>query len=459
MQVHDITKYSNHNNINEIRNILANKKFDLVYGNTYSMTEIRKAVQEGHPAFVRLQKAEDEKIICIVGEDKHSFITAKDEDLFEVSDKSLKKAWTGDAVIVLGNQTVEQSKPCDPVNDFVIFCSERDNWDDLFNQIKNIGKDQILSVNKLCSCKLPSHPVIVIFKNPPDSFIKKGIRAANNGIEINIFDPSDPVTEFLHELGHIYYNTRLTDEEKKVFNDLHSKLNKNNLPAIFQANWDWEKGEEVFATVYFWFIKGEISHKGYRDILQVQYPDGFDAVSKIFDRVHDEIAVSQSLKAKQDRIEREWAENEKDFLFWMNNISNKSTKALIKGKGIVKSKIPSKFNKLLEIPLCLQKTDLGCYGNRKWIIVDSGLLKGYVIVLRNDKLDLDYMKSNQTYYLIPRMKNISSNNRNYKKVEYVTPDEILLKASEEKKLIQQSKMSKLNKFITSFQSQILGKIK
>lgn len=398
--ISELTPYENYD-LNNISNILQND-YDIAQGRTYSISEIRKAVSQYQPAFVRVGKGLTGQTLFIVGESTNILVAHKGNELFELSDKELKKSWTGEAVIILDkkNEIIRKSiviedNPDEPKkvsHEFVIFPSERDTWKLDHSDRKRISKEQIQRINDLDLYYLPAHPVIILFCTPSEKILKDGIRAANNGVEIQIYDPTDPFTEFLHELGHIYWNTRLSPEEKMVFSDLQKNLPKEK-PAIFIADWDSENGEEVFSTVYLWYMKGASLHNGYWKILEQQYPEGMEAIVKIFVRVKSSIATEITTKAKKLSVEKIWRENEKDISIWLNNLAGTPSRNYVKGKGILKSFLPSPPILSYEFPVSIPHKVIGGYQGRDWVYIESGILQGKIIVLKAGCLDVNYMQN------------------------------------------------------------------
>jgi len=182
--------------------------YDIAYGDTYSIREIRKACQDRQPAFVKLK----EKTFLVVGENPDSLILHNGQKMFNMPDIRLLKSWTGEAVIVQGEKPVKPQRDCN--SQFVIFTPERDLWPDEWQDIK-LRTNKILSRLELGACWLPPHPVIVTYKQPAEDDIKDFKRAKIHGAEICIYDPLDPVSAFLHEVGHLFWDTQLLDSEKE----------------------------------------------------------------------------------------------------------------------------------------------------------------------------------------------------------------------------------------------------
>lgn len=423
--------------LDDLKDLLAREGFDTAYGTTYSLQEIRKAIRDQQPAFVRLGNSLAGQTVYIIGENENSLVAYRDGSMYNISDDSLMKAWTGEAVIVLdkkqplhkanGSLPAEMPDKVEPKQscDFVIFDSVRDNWDIDHEAQKATGKRQITRVNQLGLCELPAHPVIVVFRKPSDEFRKKGIRAANGGAEIQIYDPTDPFTEFLHELGHLYWKTQLNDDEKKQFEELHSKLDQKKRPAIFMAQWDSHDGEEIFCTVYYWYCKGRLSHEGYTRILTQQYPEGHAALTAIIKRLHDDLEIQSTMKARLNTNARLWKASEKEIAVWLNHIQGKPSLTLVKGKGFIKSLIKVPDVLPYDFPETIAHKVLGEHNGRKWVMLEQGILRDRVIVLKGDCLDVPYMKSKKTFHLVPKTRVVKHGDRSYRRLVYLSPATVL----------------------------------
>lgn len=423
IQTEELTTYENYN-LNNLSNLLEDK-YEIAKGKTYSIAEIRKAVSHQQPAFVRVGKGLTGQTVFIVGENEKSLVAQKDNELFELPDKELKKSWTGEAVIVLEKKEPTLLKADEmkadeslPVQDYIIYPFERDTWEPHHVECKEMGKSNISKVNNLELYLLPSHPIIVIFKKPSDDFKKKGIRAANNGVEIQIYDTSDPLTEFLHELGHVYWNTQLTDEEKMEWHALQKKLTKEGLPSIFLAEWDWHDWEEVFCTIYLWCIKGELIHNGYTEILKQQYLEGYELLQKVFNRVKMDMESAAMTKANKSSRKFTWKENEKDISIWLNNLLGRPSTNYIKGKGLIKSYLPTPIILPYDFPESIDHTVLSTHLGREWVRINSGLLKGRVLILKDKCLAVKYMESNGKLDKVPIQKTTEHNGKRYNRTVY-----------------------------------------
>lgn len=428
-------QYNDYDNLVEV---LSLDGFDLAYGTTYSIQEIHKAVTDNQPSFIRLDNNGQKEMVYVVGANDHSLIAYKNKAYFEMSIANLMKAWTGNAIIITGVskkilKAYEESESPESQQveslDYVIFPIERDTWDDTYADIQENSRRLIRKINQVNPHALPTHPVIVLYKKPSEEFRKKGIRAANNGVEIQIYDPSDPYTEFLHELGHIYWNTRLTDEEKNTFNSYQKNMGKDR-PPIFLANWDSASGEEVFCTVYYWYMRGLTCHEGYLKILEQLYAEGLNSLQQIIKRLDDAFIEASLQKAKENQVSQTWNQAEKDIAKWINQIQEKPLHLLVKGRdhlNMVKSSLPYEITlNPLEFPFSTKEyTIIHKAGNKMWLRVDSGILKNKYIVLKSGKIDISFMANNKNYYKIPVSKNSKIGGHIYKKKTYMEPEQFI----------------------------------
>jgi hypothetical protein len=227
----------------------------------------------------------------------------------------------------------------------------------------------------------------------------------------------------LHELGHVYWNTQVDKSEKKGFTKLLNKIDKKNLPGIFLAKWDTTHPEELFATVYYWYLRGLLTNAGYLKILKQQYSEGAALMSKVFDRVKNAIQTNVALKAQKEFIESEWKDNELNVLRWINKLSGVPTLTSVKGKGLFKAHIPAKEPKPLYIPESFEYEIVTDLGERKWILVKAGVLKDRILVIKNDKLDIRFVKAKgKKYDYLPMRKVYRVKDKEIYRLLYIKPD-------------------------------------
>lgn len=417
--------------INDLQNILPEAGFEIAYGDTYSLSEIRKAVcKDKLPVYAKLTSG---KSVLFVGENKLNQLVSQDKfgNLFNADDSVLKKAWTGEVVIVTNQKPLMKGmSPPDTERDpedIVLLNTALNSWDSEFEEKRYNCLKDIKDVKYLDEHYLPEHPVIVYFKKPDEKELKDKVRSYTKGVEICIIDPSDPYTEFLHELGHVFWSSRLNDEDKESFVQLHKQLDKDHLPPVLMDNWSWNDHEELFATIYMWYLKGLQKNPGYLKILDITYKPAKVAIENIFNRVAHEIHERKELEKCQVENLNEWKNNEKDIAIHLKHLMGKAIKAKVSGLMIKAKNMPHKdvFDPI-KIPESVKSKVLGTYKNRKWHYLNSGILKGMVIVTNSrDVIDFDYMENKKQFYLVPTPIMMKANGKSYQSITYVRPEKCL----------------------------------
>lgn len=385
--------------INELINALSDN-YEIAYGDTYSIGEIRKAINDGQPAFAKVHN----ETLFFVGANPGGLVIHRNGELFEVEDRQLQKAWSGNAVIVtdkIAPSPETQEVEAEEQPDMVIFASERDSYSN--EALKNDTKKRASKINQLPHFMLPKHPVVLYFKDPDDKQAKEEIRGMVNGAEICIYDIDDPITVFFHELGHVYWRTQLSDEDRQAFKELHSKLGKQNLPSIFTSQWSVKDAEEMFCTIYLWHMKGMCMHNGYCTILSTQFAVGYNRLQQVFSRIRDSVQESLDREQRFQKAQNHWQSREKSLALWLNRMSGQSSVVSIDGRRLRKAKMPAPRPGATFFSRDVVKHDpIASNDQREWVRVLDGFLKGKVLPIRNNFVDLDYIASKKARYkLVP----------------------------------------------------------
>jgi len=315
----------------DLPEILKQDGFHVAHASNYSIKEIRKAITDGYPSFMKL----GEKSVMIVGESPGSLIgRGSDGELLDMKDEQLQRFYKGDAVIVIDK---DEKQAIPETKDMVIFDADRDNWQD-YNR-KEMSKEKILRINTLESCELPPYPVICLFREPGEKEAKEGIRAKMDGVNITIFDPSDPVAEFFHELGHIYWMNRLSKEEKSEFKKLKNQVHAQ-IP-IFNDPHSMANEEEIFCTIYLWYLKGRLINPAYMKVLSTQFKPGLEAINDVFSRI----------RIAEERLKR-WHDSEEGIHRWQNKLMGKAQLIVMPntGKMMKAENLPVKQPGPVELP-------------------------------------------------------------------------------------------------------------
>ena len=327
-------------------------RYTIAAGDNYTLHDVRNAIRSRK--FVVLK---GRKNLLVVGENPESMIVDDGNGVVEIPDSKIMREWTGEAVVVI------DAKREDDENLF-IFTPEKDEWSG--ETYENVI--DFLSEIKIGEPYLPKCPIVISFKNKPE---EKDIMAEVVGIEITIFDRSDPYTEIFHEIGHIYWRDVLTPEERDKVTMYQQTLTKENLPAIYTSRWGFSTPEEAFCTAYAWYLKGKYLSSGYEKILAFHDKEIYRIMISIFDRVlYDDNRStewdSQALVLAND------IEKMKKKRFYIKS-KNKIIKAYYRHKPTVK-KIPQ--DKILTI--------LDERNGLRYVTVDSKFLRGMIIPITDD---------------------------------------------------------------------------
>lgn len=359
----------------------------------YTVEELRTALMDGFPvlAFTKARRP-----LYLVGEDRNYFVVQKPSGEYkEIPNAVMAKAYTGEAIIIDGVADgipeqageFEAEKP-----EIFLWASEQDSWPEEFGPKKVETKAYLsrLRDSVPCPCEIPPHPMIVVFKKKSAEDEQEKNRGYLEGVTAQICDTEDPLTVILHELGHVYYKTRLTEEEKKACDDLQEKIKgMNDKPAVFVGKWAIKDGKEVFCTLYLWWMKGRLFGPGYTKIMSEQCPDGTELLEKIFGRVRDKMLA-----------EAAWEKAEKRIDLWLQNVQNNGM-ALSIGGHMFKARLPINSPDALEIGVSHETLAAHKGSGRKWARITDGLMKGRIVILKNDRLDIDYMSERSRWWQLP----------------------------------------------------------
>jgi hypothetical protein len=377
--------------IHEIQETLS--AHNIAYGH-YTVRELRKAIQDRQPAIIPFHAS----TVLVVGENPGSFILADARGrVREVPDSDFTSAWDGRAVLVQGDipDTPRES-------DLVILTPERDTWSRAWGDARDKAL-HIISKLTLGASWLPDHPVILTFRTPSDHEIKNHIRSMTAGPEIVIYDPTDPISEFLHELGHIYWSNRLTDQERDTIRDHHATLSEDSISPLFTSRAYWETDEEYFATIFMWYAKGKLLHGGYMKLLKQMDTAGYRMINSIIDRVD----ISAARK-------RAWEEAE-PFLRAFVDAQEDQRRYLVSGKArMIKARMSVKLpESAIPFPADLVAHEvMKRAGSVRIVKIGEGRLEGAVLPIEDGCINLPLAKAIYRYYKplsksIPSRKDIS----------------------------------------------------
>lgn len=200
----------------------------------------------------------------------------------------------------------------------------RNEWSTGLDQFYNI-----IGNLRLGEIYLPKHSAIFNFLNPTDQTKKEKIQSVLNGVQINVYEPENYVDNCLHEIGHLFWRTCTRFEEKMQFKELHKYLKQS---CIYEYSWERSDAEEVFCTVYKWYMKSVLINKSFYNILEYEEPQGLKILQQVFSRI-----------AKDRIISDVWEMSEKDVIEYLNPPFDKTSGKYIRKSGI--------FNQIKDIEL------------------------------------------------------------------------------------------------------------
>jgi hypothetical protein len=266
-------------NLDSVKNILENNYF-ISYGK-YEATELKKAITEKNPFYIDNGK-------FIIGYDpaKDSFISDKNEDI--KIERMIK------AVIVEDIKSAEEIElePKEKTGDLFVIKGNIE-WSDI-NQFDTIFND--LRVGEIF---LPPHSVIFNFLIQTEEQKKQKIVSMVSGININIYSPANYVDNCFHEIGHIFWRDCLKLDEKQLFKKHFDFLKPS---AIYEYDWEKSSEEEVFCTVYKWYLKSMLLNKSFYNILEYEEPEGLKLLQNIMDRIAKDTLINDVWKLKKDAL-------------------------------------------------------------------------------------------------------------------------------------------------------------
>lgn len=287
MERHEIIKLSKKNieseELEKAKKILE-KDYIISHGQ-YEPLELKKAINEQSPVLIRGH--------LLTGFDKGNvFVDSKGESL--TIDKMVK------AVIVEGlsnRESVSVKIPEEvsdiPPGDYFAILGKNE-WEEgiaLFHGV--LGSLRVSPVF------LPPHSAIFNFLKPGKEQEKKKIVSMLSGVNINVYSPDNYIDNCIHEIGHLFWRDCLTFDEKKAFKD-HFKVLRPS--AIYEYEWERETEEEVFCTIYKWYVKSLWINKSFYNILEFEEPRGLKLLQDVFTRVARDRQIADIWKGAKSEI-------------------------------------------------------------------------------------------------------------------------------------------------------------
>lgn len=354
---------------------------------------LRKSIQSQNPIIINV----DGKEKLIIGEspDKFYYSDNGDNGINEIQDSDLEKKWDGSGLLI-------SEKPVD----YIIYADERDTWGpELYGKRETI-KDILRNISQVPCYAMPDHPVIILFKATTKEIEKKQIRAMSLGAEITIYDPSDPIAEICHEIGHNYYKL-LNDNEIELLKVYQKKFkNDKKRPSIFATESSVKDVEEFFCTIYQWWLRKFFINPGYGKILHSEFPEGCKIIDSIAERIKTE-------KEKK----HEWHENRELIKSWFDKtVIGRKAKIIGKGLKTVKTKIELPNIQIPENEF----EQISQNNDRKWVLLKSD--NQMLVLTHENHIDSNYMETKKRWRNIPVLKKVKTKNGYSDRLFYCRPE-------------------------------------
>jgi len=237
----------------------------------------------------------------------------------------------------------------------------RNEWGDI-SEFNNIIGDL-----RLGEIYLPKHSAIFNFLNPTEKTKKEKIQSVLNGVQVIVYERENYVDNCFHEIGHLFWRTCTRFEEKMQFKELFKHLRTS---CIYEYEWERSTEEEVFCTIYKWYMKSVLINKSFYNILEYEESYGLKLLQSVFDRI-----------AKERIIDDIWEMSKEDVIEYLNPPLDKTT-----GKYIRKSGMFDKI-KDIELPESILNRIESVQNGQAFV----GLGKA-VVPVNNNLIDFDRIK-------------------------------------------------------------------
>lgn len=192
----------------------------------------------------------------------------------------------------------------------------RNEWDQTLHDFLNI-----IEPLKIGEVFLPGHSAIFNFLNPDEETKKKKIQSVLSGVQINVYEPLNYVDNCLHEMGHLFWRTCMKFDEKMQFKELHKYLKPS---AIYEYEWERSDEQEVFCTIYKWYLKSILINKSFYNIIEFEEPQGLKLLQQVMER-----------KAKDQVINDIWEMSKHEVMEYFNPKFDKTSGKYIRKSGLL----------------------------------------------------------------------------------------------------------------------------
>ena len=260
-------------NLEKAKKILE-KEYEISYGK-YSVAELKKAIEDEKPFFIKNE--------CIIGFENNDFISSNEN---KINIERMVKA-----IIVEDTKDIptEQEK----TGDFFIIIG-KNKWTEPISEFMTILGD--LRVGEIF---LPPHSAIFNFLIPTNKEQAENIVSYVEGVQVNIYSRENYVDNCIHEIGHLFWRGSLNYDEKQKFKH-HFKYLKP--AAIYEFIHERSDEEEMFATIYKWYVKSILLNPSFYNILEHEDAEGLNLLQDVFDRITKERMIKDIFEMNKEKL-------------------------------------------------------------------------------------------------------------------------------------------------------------
>ena len=228
---------------------------------------------------------------------------------------------------------------------------------------------QIIANLRIGPVFLPPHSIIINFLDLNDEQKKSKIVSELDGANINIYSKADDyIGNIFHEMGHLIWRTRLDYGDKKAFKDLARGVRAS---AIYEYKWETKDAEEIFCTIYKWYLKSLYVNKSFFNILQHEEPQGLKLLQNVFDRLQGDATIAGI-----------WEMKKADILDYLSPKFDKTSGKYIRKKGML-DRI-----KNIELPAHILNDVDSIRENVRYV----NLTKAVQVPVKKNQIDFDNIK-------------------------------------------------------------------
>jgi len=315
-------------NLEKAKKIL-NTDYEISYGD-YEEKDLKKAIQEKNPVVIENH--------LLIGFNNKEFIDS-DENKFSI--ERMVKA------IVIEGLKEQENEPIRRNGDPFAIIGRMDWMDSPINLSQFHSIMDQLQVGEVF---LPPHSAVFNFLNPTEKQEKEKIVSMLVGANINIFNHSNYIDNCFHEIGHLFWRTSILSEEKEKFKELFKKLNP---ASIYEYEWERKDAEEMFCTIYKWYLKSILINKSFYNILEYEEPTGLLLFQNVLTRIANDKMISDI-----------WESNKQNIFEYLNPRFDKTTGKYLRKAGMLEKiqdiEIPRKIcNDIVKFEDGIKFVDLG----------------------------------------------------------------------------------------------------